>query len=851
MKLYPSLLLGLLLLGTPLSHAAPEPTEPLNVQPLKLDQLASPFLMLTPAELAQLKKRVASDPADKAAFANLIAAVDEYVSKPMRFPDSEAGGGTKACPTCNTEVVYDLYSPKRHFCPKCKDWREGEKLDRFWNTVTFLELPKRLEQVGAAALLSGNPKYATALKETWLDLATNYPKFRLHEKSMRFDEENPPPTSGLATWQSIDEAVLVTRLGYSWDALLATKILTAQEREFIERGFWQVSNRYFHRVMDLKGSGGNWWVWHAAGSLTAGVFSRDLKLVDRAFNEPKAGMIPFLATNYIRKDGLVDERSSGYQMFAMEAFSRMAHLSKRLGLGFEENIGVRSGFTGYMRFLLPDYSLPCMNDSARYRFTNPWQDEKNGWIRFVDVMDLGWAIYQDPLILQSLRVLQAVPTVAENRGHRLYALLYGPAELKPVPFALPSAYLPESGVAMLRSPDTDWTLLFKNNPRPLGHAHANAVQFAMFANGEEFIPSFGACSYGSPFYLNWFVRSLASNTISFNMLSQGLGPIDNQMLWGIYQGPVQAAYALSRRLQSAADPGPAAQMNRLVLLTPLAMVEIVRVEPDDTRKNASIPINQLDSLLHFNGTLVWTPQAQPAASPLQIPSLETLQAEFKEQEKAQPTKRLRFRDQHAEYRLLENPQSVTAGEGGFIRGELTQPKGGKVALALFPMSKEESAWQFTGPGFEFDPNTPLPRLMRRLAANEARFGTVAIPFRDKNPLKSVKLLVDTPSATVLRLETANGSETILHTTKTGALSRAGSKTSLHGKLGVITEAKTGRIYTLFGESLQDAAGRLSADKPVPVQMRMEGNRPVFEKLGEDEVTVTWTPTQGQPVSKKL
>jgi ribosomal protein L37AE/L43A len=786
---------------------------------------ASPFLLLTPDEIAELKIRITKNPEAAQAWNNLVAKVESYIAKPLRFPEHEGGWTHKyVCPNCGSSLTFNPDSPHRHHCDICDKMFEGEALDQAWNSTAMLTIASRMEETGAAALLGDDPRYARELKTAWLDLAGKYETYRFHEKDMKLSD-TVRSTAGRALPQSIDESNLLTKLAYSWDALLGTNVLNAEERAFVESKVWALANPYYHRILDLHGSGGNWRIWCASGAMTVGLFTDDKALMEQAFNAPGYGIMAMLNSGYINEEGLVEERSAGYQNFAMEALSRMAHIAKRIGIPLYQNPRVEAGFTAYMDLLLPDLSVPCMNDGWRYRFADASSPSHSDKTKApLDLLDLGWNLYHSSKIMATLTELQTSPTVSAGRLTRLYALIYGPKGVKPADVAFPSAYLPESGIALLRSPTRDWTCLLKNNPDPKGHAHPDALQIGMFANGEEFIPSFGTPAYGSKFSGAWFKETLANNTLVINMLSQNLRQIMNQLDWGITSGPVQAAHGSTRNVQQKEDSGPSVSLTRTILFTPLAMYEILRVAEDATAKKKSEgqPVNLLDSVLHFNGQLTWKITPTTAAAP------------WKEKWNSD--------EKYAPYQYLRDFMKFPATSAGVIQGELTQPKGGKVALALFPPTPEETIYQAMGPGFEETPSKFLPMVFRRLPSNNARFGSIAIPFQGTNPLTSVTMLIDTPASSVFTVETTGGNEIVFQSEQPTPLNAGQAKLTFTGSLGVISEPKGGpKQYTLLGSSLSDATGILSTDKPVPVQMTLESNGPVFTNLGNEPVRITWTP----------
>jgi hypothetical protein len=140
-------------------------------------------------------------------------------------------------------------------------------------------------------------------------------------------------------------------------------------------------------------------------------------------------------------------------------------------------------------------------------------------------------------------------------------------------------------------------------------------------------------------------------------------------------------------------------------------------------------------------------------------------------------------------------------------------------------------------------------VIRQLPANNARFGSIAIPFQGDNPLTKVTMLVDTPTASIFKLDSREGNALVCQSEKAAPLDTPRSGISFEGFLGVVCASRTRpREYVLYGAYLEDAEGRLSCDKPVPVLLSLEPSGPAFTNLGSEPVQVTWHPKNGSSVT---
>lgn len=790
--------------------------------PVKLLDKSSKGLMLSAQETSEAKYKIQNLPWARSIWMDLKRQVDRYVEHPLYFPEGEGGWiHDYVCPLSGARLQYDRNSPHKHFCPVCKKFYEGVALDRAWNSMAMNETAGIMEQLAVACILSDDLKYMQALGAYYLDVAEKYDHYRVHDRSFNLFGDKAGAIAGRAMSQSIDECNLLTKLAFSYDVLQHSNVLSKPDQEIIKTKLWGNANTLLHRILDLHPSGGNWWVWHSAGGLVVGLFTDDKPLIDQAINDPKTGILKMIRSGYLNEDGIAGENSSGYQLFAMMAITRMAIISKHLEMGFENIPSVQKAFTAMTSFTYPDLTLPNMNDSRRSDLkmaSNPETDN----FTYPDLLEAGYGIYHSESIISILSDIYN--NTLKPKRTSLYALLYGPSNIPVVKKVNNSSASVSAGIVLLRSPDHDWNALLKNTSPSVGHAHPNMLQVAMFANGEEFIPSFGSPEYGHPSYRQWYTHTLAHNTININMKDQNRLKTVRSINWSVLRGPVNAVQGQAANVQPVlnGDDSPI-EIIRTLVISPLAIYDLFDVTHASQLKTNDQKVNILDWVMHFNGKINWS--SPPKTSDKTIKDLSP-----------ENTENSPAYGQLSDIKLLQT--------GSTLRGDILQPKGGKVAFSFFKVQADENDFTAFGPGYESSVDVRLPIIIRRVNSSAAQFGGVYIPYRDKNPLLSVNLLQDRPTYKVIKVNATNGSEVLFNSQDLEKIRV--EKLSFEGTMGTITSINAHhKLYFLLGKSIADEQGSFESSTVEPVVLTVNGNNVDVRNYGSHAVTITWRPVKGQ------
>ena len=763
-----------------------------------------PFLLMDQEEILAAREKVSTQPWAKEALTKLCEEADKIVEDPVFFPKEESGWAHwYVCPKAGVRLEFNPKEPHDHYCPVCKTTHQGELLDVAWRWYSQSRAIDEEGTLATAWLLTDDPKYAGAMKRFFLDLAAKYPTYRLHDKSRVNFGDQADATAGLASDQTISECDLLTSLAFSYDTLAGSGVLSQAEQRQIEDGLWNPARDYMRRIMKLHPSGGNWWIWHATGATVLGVAFGDRELVNIGLNTPKCGLLDMISRGkfgdgegYINGDGFTSELSPGYYYYPLEGFVRAAIAAKRVGINLYQLPVFKRLFDlpGYI--VLPNYHLPRLNDGGEIimdSYTASFCELACHWYP-----DPAYRQFLDKLYGQpSLHLKRGIPN-KEDRGCFNNALLYGPADLevKSPDGTQPSSFLRASGLAILRSPDNDWTCLLKNDRSEsgAGHHHPDALNLILFANGEDVFPGTGTTGYGHYSYHQWSSQTIAHSTITLNTQSQRIDSRDKHMEFGLSSFGLALVQSAAGELQANMSGNECpAWLRRTVVMTPHGLVDLFRVERNPTqpaRGVAKTPVNLLDWTLHLWGDLSLDCKVEQSSDALI--SRKRLAAEPNGGDVP-----------HQGYKFITDLKKAIAGPES-VRGRLTQPGGGKVDLWLSPSPAGGKVYQALGLGLETDVDKKMPMLIQRRKANETVFAAVYAPFKDQPAVKSVqfvKLSSDGKEAAV-ELTHGDGKDLVLSLTNPGKFEAGGA--SLDGALGCRSDLAGGTtLLALVGTGWND------------------------------------------------
>src|SRR5262249_48434646 len=183
-------------------------------------------------------------------------------------------------------------------------------------------LADQLLRLGLAYALSGDERYAAKGQALLLAYAGQYPTL----------PRNPAGTTkGRLYWQSLDEAVWLTRVAQAYDFLYESPSLSPEDKATIERDLLRRCCEIFLVDDKTVDKTNNWATWACAAVVQAGYAMGDRPLVDQALLGTKGdrsrGFLWQLQTLF-SPEGWYEEGAS-YAVYALLPFFYVAEAVQR------------------------------------------------------------------------------------------------------------------------------------------------------------------------------------------------------------------------------------------------------------------------------------------------------------------------------------------------------------------------------------------------------------------------------------------------------------------------------------------------------------------------------------------
>ncbi len=444
-----------------------------------------PCLLMTKAEIDDLRQTLKSTDKGKEALAALIKSADALCAGAVEFPDPKGPPG-------------QLHSRNDPVAKKHDD------------------LAKGAETLGIAYSITNDAKYAKRAAEILVGYAKTYDFYAEHKGVNGSD-------TGKIMSQRLSEAMWIIPLIAGYDYVYDSGGLTAADHEIIDRDLIRACVLFIRRkdfaaevkARDAKapnwrtegptgpkGKGaGNWVNFYAAATVMGGAVTGDKDMIDLG-----AGDYRQLLHDGIGEDGMWAEGAVGYQLFALGAMITGMESAAHQGIDLYsyDNSRVKMMFDSTLRYAYPDGTAPGINDSSRAKI--------GGWQTMV--YDYGYLRFNDeryaPIVNDSPRQLQASTSIYFPT--RIFTPLPEPKAI-----TYPSMNLSRVGYAITRGPGR-YDLL-KYGPHGGPHGHYDKLNLILFAGDElggepKFYP------YENPLCAEWTRQTVAHNTMTVDERAQ-------------------------------------------------------------------------------------------------------------------------------------------------------------------------------------------------------------------------------------------------------------------------------------------------------------------------------------------
>ena len=436
------------------------------------------------------------------AWRRLRADTEAFLALDLEPPDEPAGYyHDYFCPDHAAELCFDPCRPHTHRCPVDGRLQTGPRFDAAWRFGANLLLSRMAVLLALRWRLAGDRRClqrAAAILNGYARRYRHYPV-----SACRTDRGDG---RGKATWQSLDEANLVTRLARAYDLLaadLGAGSRRAVEHDLLAPAVGHLDGERFRRVHNVE-------CWHVAALVAAATMTgndairRDALHGEFGFHHQiEAGT---------HRDGLWWEGSSSYHYYTVAALLTTAAFLRARDARWQPPRRLAAMLSAPLTLVLPDGRLPATNDcwassslfgevchgvppaAALYEMAAGW------WPR-PEYRDLLADIYRRGPRDSEEALLYGPDSVPADRGSRS-----GPR----------SGLLPHSGFAVLRSDDPlerQSLALLKYGPHGGSHGHPDKLAVSIYARGVPAALDLGSQGYGIALHGQWYRQTVSHNTV--------------------------------------------------------------------------------------------------------------------------------------------------------------------------------------------------------------------------------------------------------------------------------------------------------------------------------------------------
>lgn len=422
---------------------------------------------------------------------------DGWLTKNTSVLSESGGHGMWFLCNDGERLQYNADSPHRHYCPTEDTYYTGESYDAGWRYYRHNELVRAIKVLSVAYALSDDQKYSDEAASILLQYANLYPNW---EKQTR---------GGRLHWQTLDEAVNLVDISYSYDLLYNSGSLTDQQKANIELNLLRPSAV---TISEYDMGRSNWQAWHNTAIGMIGFVLGDKELMEFAING-EHGFHYHMDTSVL-EDGFWWEGSIAYHIYTLRALNYLAEGAKNWGYDLYSNPSFKKMFDMPFSYAYPNFTLPFNNDGGGYGSSLVDPVSERGDYEY----EAAFAYYDDPMYGWLLNERYAkVPREGD------YALFHGKEEISRYPVQdIVSKNFKNVGYSILRSgtyPNQNYVLM-DYGPYGGSHGHPDKLHLDIYGQNSILAPDFGTPSYGNFLYRDWYKQTISHNTITVDGKSQ-------------------------------------------------------------------------------------------------------------------------------------------------------------------------------------------------------------------------------------------------------------------------------------------------------------------------------------------
>ncbi|MFY4773607.1 heparinase II/III domain-containing protein [Metabacillus sp. RGM 3146] len=518
-----------------------------------------PKSLISKQELERAKVRISSYKWAEDNWNGLREEADKWLNADTSVLNQPGGHGMWFLCEDSSKLQYDPNSPHRHYCPSEKKYYEGDSYDAGWRYYRHNEIIKAARSLAVAYAISGEKKYAEKAAAILKGYADRYPNFSKQARG------------GRLYWQTLDEAVSMIDLAYTYDQLYDSPVLSNADKVNIEMNLLRPSAQ---TISEYDMGRSNWQAWHDTAIGVIGFTLSDQNLIDFAIDGVHG--FHYLMKESVLSDGFWWEGSIAYHMYALRALQNLADAAHTWGIDLYSDPSLKKMYDLPLDYAYPNFGLPFNNDGGTYGSSLLDPVTQKGNFDY----EGAYLAYHDPKFAWLLtEKYKQTPRAGE------YALLKGDDSINTNgSYEWMSRNFEGAGQSELRNESL--FALMDYGPYGGSHGHPDKLHLDLFADNEAFAPDFGTPSYGHVLYTGWYKQTASHNTVTVDGASQKEVSGNLEQFIGGTNLQVMKA--------SADEAYPGVKYSRAILMWDQLLLDVFKTEDTGT-------IHQYDWIFHGLG----------------------------------------------------------------------------------------------------------------------------------------------------------------------------------------------------------------------------------------------------------
>ena len=439
----------------------------------------SPNLVITPADVKDMRGAIEQDGQFTEAFVARKASVDKQIAQIITVPLPKDGGGG--------------YTHERH--------KKNYKL---------------MYDAGVVYQITQDDKYASYVRDMLLEYANLYPTLPLHPQR-KMGKQNP----GKLFWQSLNEAVWLVYTSQAYDLILSS--LSSAEKTKIENGLFRPVVKFLSvespETFNKVHNHGTWTT--AAVGMTGYVLGEQEWVEQALYGLDKSGTGGFLRQldELFSPQGYYNE-GPYYQRYALMpfvTFAKAIHSNQPERKIFEYRDGI------VLKAI--DTTIQLSYNMLFFPINDAIKSKGIDTIELVNGVTIAYGLTQDSSLLDIARQQDQVILTGDGLkvANALDKNLDTPYKFKSVAFGDGNDGKQGALVVMRQNVGGEQAVLFKPAAQGLGHGHFDKLTWQFYDKGAEIVSDYGAARFLNveakfggrylPENDTWAKQTVAHNTV--------------------------------------------------------------------------------------------------------------------------------------------------------------------------------------------------------------------------------------------------------------------------------------------------------------------------------------------------